>query len=193
MYTYSRGREKERVKARASKRVSERDARWGNRANQSRLGYEGVAQAGHAEVSMATTGDKSTRNIPEYRQIKPHTHMCIRTHTRVRARIPTGNSAPKKFSLRPIYAAAACSGQSALPPGNLRPLPFMSHTLFLPPSLPPSFSLSSLPLVVLGPLFAARVFLSFSLYISSFSLPLPLSSRDSSCLRLSLSPFSALP
>lgn len=79
-----RGCEKERMKARASERAA------GNRANQSRLGYEGVAQAGHAEVSMATTGDKSTRNIPEYRQIKPHTHMCIRTHARVRARIPTG-------------------------------------------------------------------------------------------------------
>lgn len=80
-----RGCEKERMKARASERGAA-----GNRANQSRLGYEGVAQAGHAEVSMATTGDKSTRNIPEYRQIKPHTHMCIRTHARVCARIPTG-------------------------------------------------------------------------------------------------------
>lgn len=61
---------------------------------------------------MATTGDKSTRNIPEYRQIKPHTHMCIvytYTYARSRARIPTGNYAPKKFSLRPIYAAGACS------------------------------------------------------------------------------------
>ena len=28
-------------------------------------GYEGVAQAGHAEVSMATSGDKSSRSIPE--------------------------------------------------------------------------------------------------------------------------------
>lgn len=113
--------EKERMKARASERGAA-----GNRANQSRLGYEGVAQAGHAEVSMATTGDKSTRNIPEYRQIKPHTHMCIYVYMGAFARgyRLVCNSAPKKFSLRPIYAAATCNGaKSALPPGNLRPFP----------------------------------------------------------------------
>lgn len=86
-----RGCEKERMKARASEHGA-----TGNRANQSRLGYEGVAQAGHAEVSMATTGDKSTRNIPEYRQIKPHTHMCTHTYTyaRLRADMPSPSPSP---------------------------------------------------------------------------------------------------
>lgn len=83
------GRERERGKDRERVREREREARRGNRANQSRLGYEGVAQAGHAEVSMATTGDKSTRNIPEYRQIKPHTHMCIYVHTYARSSADT--------------------------------------------------------------------------------------------------------
>lgn len=94
---------------------------------------------------MATTGDKSTRNIPEYRQIKPHTHMCTYTCTyaRTRADIPTGNSAPKKFSLRPIYAAAAaaadavCSGARALCRQEIFvPFPLPDITL-LPLSLAP--------------------------------------------------------
>lgn len=132
-------RARRRVRAGASETYAA-----GNRANQSRLGYEGVAQAGHAEVSMATTGDKSTRNIPEYRQIKPHTHMCTYTCTyaRTRADIPTGNSAPKKFSLRPIYAAAAaaaavCSGARALCRQEIFvPFPLPDITL-LPLSLAP--------------------------------------------------------
>lgn len=174
VYIFAGVRKGERVKAQASERASERarGETGGNRANQSRLGYEGVAQAGHAEVSMATTGDKSTRNIPEYRQIKPHTHMCIRTHTRVRARIPTGNSAPKKFSLRPIYAAAACNGERALcrqeifvPYPSCLVLSFC-HFLSLPlASLSLSFPLLrpfSLLFVVLGPLLRSVKYSSFS-------------------------------
>lgn len=107
-------------------------SKTGNRANQSRLGYEGVAQAGHAEVSMATTGDKSTRNIPEYRQIKPHTHMCIRTHIRAFARILTSNSVPKKFSLRPIYAAATLQQRERFATGKSSSrTSSLSHSLFL--------------------------------------------------------------
>lgn len=74
------GKEGERV--REGDNIEERERVGGGVGEaESRLGYEGVAQAGHAEVSMATTGDKSTRNIPEYRQIKPHTHMCTYVHT----------------------------------------------------------------------------------------------------------------
>lgn len=39
------------------------------------VGYEGVAQAGHAVVAMVTLDDKSTHNIPEYCEIKPHTYI----------------------------------------------------------------------------------------------------------------------
>ena len=39
--------------------------REGASAPEPLTGYEGVAQAGHAEVSMATAGDKSSRSIPE--------------------------------------------------------------------------------------------------------------------------------
>lgn len=105
---------------------------------------------------MATTGDKSTRNIPEYRQIKPHTHMCIRTYTRG-VEIPTGNSAPKKFSLRPIYAAAACNTEERLAIEEelfssfsflfLSLLPFISLALAVDVALPSTpFSLFRLPL-----------------------------------------------
>jgi len=125
---------------------------------------------------MATTGDKSTRNIPEYRQIKPHTHMCIYTCTyaRLRADIPTGNSAPKKFSLRPIYAAAAaCSGARALCrqeifiPFSLpyHPQPF-SHFYS---SLPPILLLIVLIFLQLSPLPCVFFSLSHFYFLFSFS------------------------
>lgn len=182
-------REKQKIRDRTMCRAGARQGEdersaAGNRANQSRLGYEGVAQAGHAEVSMATTGDKSTRNIPEYRQIKPHTHMCIHLHIRAYtfcAWIPTGNSVPEKFPLRPIYAAVTCSGaRVALPPGNLSfPFPllrFLCHshptlcnTLFLQQSLSNIFVVlglfSSFSCVRL--LFLFLFFSSFVMYLLS--------------------------
>lgn len=131
---------------------------------------------------MATTGDKSTRNIPEYRQIKPHTHMCTYTCTyaRSRADIPTGNSAPKKFSLRPIYAAAAaaaaaCSGARTFCRQEIFPFLLPEYH----PAIAFSRSFSSFPpillsiiLVVLQRSFLCHEFrfLSFSFLFSFFFL-----------------------
>ena len=161
--------ERMRASERERERERERDkARDREGKAESRLGYEGVAQAGHAEVSMATTGDKSTRNIPEYRQIKPHTHMCIRTYMRVEE-IPTGNSAPKKFSLRPIYAAAACNTEERASPSKNSFLPFhLLFYLFLLLYISPSLSLT-----LQWWSFSLGSLLSLSLSLSLSSFPPP--------------------
>lgn len=124
-------------------RGSEREGRErkggeGEGKAESRLGYEGVAQAGHAEVSMATTGDKSTRNIPEYRQIKPHTHMCVRPYTRRRYRLVTPR--PKSFPFDRFMPPLPAT------PNTIEEL-FLSFLLsFCPPlSSSPFRSLSYLP------------------------------------------------
>lgn len=48
---------------------------------------------------MATTSDKSTRNIPEYRQIKSHTRLYV---------LPTGNCSQK------VCTVDLCSHSSCL-------------------------------------------------------------------------------
>lgn len=88
---------------------------------------------------MATTGDKSTRNIPEYRQIKPHTHMCIYVHIRAFERgyrlvTPRPKSFPFGRFMPPLPAAARALCRQEI----FVPYPSSLELSFLPLSLPPS-------------------------------------------------------
>lgn len=132
---------------------------------------------------MATTGDKSTRNIPEYRQIKPHTHMCTYMCTYAFAR---GHTDRQLRAQKVFPSADLCRRrrrlqrrESALPPGNLRPFPSARYH----PATAFSRSFSSLPPILLpgsrrSPAlsFAMRiVFSPFLIFISFFSLSFCLS------------------
>lgn len=128
---------------------------------------------------MATTGDKSTRNIPEYRQIKPHTHMCTYMCTYAFAR---GHTDRQLRAQKVFPSADLCRRrrrlqrrESALPPGNLRPFPSARYhpaTAFSRSSHP-FLRFFSLVLVVLqlSPLPCVSFSLLFS-FLSPFS-PFP--------------------
>lgn len=143
---------------------------------------------------MATTGDKSTRNIPEYRQIKPHTHMCIYVHIRAFERgyrlvTPRPKSFPFGRFMPPLPATARALCRQEI----FVPYPSSLELSFLPLSLAPSrlsFSAFGPPShrLSFSTLFFAEQNIPLSLVFPlslSFSFAPSLSSHDLSCLLLS--------